>query len=194
MLCYVPMVAKFVDPNKPWTCKYGRKKRVFCVLCDSTQEQKRRSILFFHRLTIEMAVSVKNDCWDLGIFLPWQCDATFLLSIWSLSNHNGYGRENVPDKLCSYLFWDFASCNLSNVSSSGTASKFSKKVKLVVVCLYKTFHWHDWRFNRAVACSADEFCSASDEINAGSPSWMLRLTEGWASQKVILKERTTGWK
>ena len=67
-----------------------------------------------------------------------------------------------------------------------------KKVKLVVVCLYKTFHWHDWRFNRAVACSADEFCSASDDINAGSPSWMLRLTEGWASQKVILKERTTG--
>ena len=35
-----------------------------------------------------------------------------------------------------------------------------------------------WRFNRAVACSTDEFCSASDEINAGSTSWMLKLTEG----------------
>ena len=52
-----------------------------------------------------------------------------------------------------------------------------KKVKLVVVCLYKTFHWYVWRFNRAVACSTDEFCSASDEINAGSTSWMLKLTE-----------------
>ena len=39
-----------------------RQKKAKCPVHDCTQEQKRRSILFFHRSTIEMTITVKNDC------------------------------------------------------------------------------------------------------------------------------------
>ena len=177
------MVAKFVDPNKPWTCKYGRKKRVSCVLCDSTQEQKRRSILFFHCSTIEMAVSVKNDCWDPGIFLPWQCEATLLRLHMELKQPQRLRQGERSWQIVVAPFQTLRRAICPMLHPQVLHSSSVKKVKLVVVCLYKTFHWYVWRFNRAVTCSTDEFCSASDEINAGSPSWMLRLTEGWGESK-----------
>ena len=40
--------------------------------------QKREPILFFHRSTMPMAISVKKDCWDLEILLPWSHDVTLL--------------------------------------------------------------------------------------------------------------------
>ena len=39
---HVAMVAKFLDPNKPWSCKYGRKKLTLMYdfpVHDCTQEQ-----------------------------------------------------------------------------------------------------------------------------------------------------------
>ena len=78
-LRHVAMDAKFLDLNKPWSCKYGKKKKNEKIdmydfpVHDCTREQK--VVLFFYRSTMQMAVlqlvSVKKYCWDLEILLPW---------------------------------------------------------------------------------------------------------------------------
>ena len=75
--------------------------------------------------TMKMAVSVKNDCWDAVILLPWWRDVTFLLSklmkvdifsicvyyiMWQsqeiIFNPFLAGRKKcIPAWLCSILKW-----------------------------------------------------------------------------------------
>ena len=38
---------------------------------DCTREQNGSQHFFFQRSTMQMAVSVKKDCWDPQILLPW---------------------------------------------------------------------------------------------------------------------------
>ena len=64
-----------------WSCKYVREKkrknRLVWLSC--AWLGKREPILFFHRSTMPMiAISVKKDCWDLEILLPWSHDVTLL--------------------------------------------------------------------------------------------------------------------
>ena len=61
-LRHVAMDAKFLDLNKPWSCKYGKKKKkenekidmYDFPVHDGTREQK--VVLFFYRSTMQMAV------------------------------------------------------------------------------------------------------------------------------------------
>ena len=74
------MVAKFLDLNKLWSCKYGWKRNnkigryMYEVPIDCSQEQNSSpyfSLLFFH---------VKKGWWHPEIFLPCYCDITLPLS------------------------------------------------------------------------------------------------------------------
>ena len=92
-----------------WSCKYGREKkrknRVVWLSC--AWLRKREPMLFFHRSTIPMAISVKKDCWDLEILLPWSHDVTLLLSI----NQSGQAKS---------IIW--ANQNLKKIQVSGLRS------------------------------------------------------------------------
>ena len=73
-LSHIVMVAKFLNLNNSWSCKHGRKRKRkkltwMTPVQDCTQEQSDSH--YFHRATMQMAVSVKKDCWDPGIMLPW---------------------------------------------------------------------------------------------------------------------------
>ena len=66
LLLHDAMEAKFLDLNKPWSCKYGKQKKWtrmtgFLWLAWLHSETKRCPILFFHRLMMQMAFSVKKD-------------------------------------------------------------------------------------------------------------------------------------
>ena len=75
-LNHVALVAIFLDLNKPCYCRYERKLRKKVDIYDFpvqdyTQEQNGNPYLFFHCSTMQMAVSVKKDCCDPDILLPW---------------------------------------------------------------------------------------------------------------------------
>ena len=64
----------------------GKKKRKnrlvwLCSCAWLHSGTKREPMLFFHRSTLPIAISVKKDCWVLEILLPWSHDVTLLLSI-----------------------------------------------------------------------------------------------------------------
>ena len=67
---HVTMVAKFLDPNKPWSCKYGRKKLYDFPVHDCTQEQNGSP--YFSSIVGQcwMAVSVKKGCRDPEMLPP----------------------------------------------------------------------------------------------------------------------------
>ena len=58
---------KILDLKKPWSCKYGKKKKRKKLLHMTFLCPK----LFFHCSTVQMAFSVKKDCWVPKILLPW---------------------------------------------------------------------------------------------------------------------------
>ena len=62
-LRHVSMVAKFLDLIKLWFCKYcweKKKKKLICItfLCMLHSGSKRQLVLFFHRSTMQIAVSL----------------------------------------------------------------------------------------------------------------------------------------
>ena len=66
LLCHIAMVAKFLDLNKPWPCKYGRKNENIDIfdfpVHDCTKKQNGSPCLFFHHLTMEVAITIKKYC------------------------------------------------------------------------------------------------------------------------------------
>ena len=87
LLLSMSMVAKFLDCNKAWSCKYDRKKQknwhqwLSCAWLPS--ETNCKLLLFFHRSTMQMVVSVKKDYWYPESLQCGQHDVKFLLSVTS---------------------------------------------------------------------------------------------------------------
>ena len=50
-------------------------------LCIIALRNKKESIVFFDRLTMEMIVAVKKGCLDPEILIPWLSDLTLLFSL-----------------------------------------------------------------------------------------------------------------
>ena len=69
------MVAKFLDLNKLWSCKYGRKKKekidMYDVPLHSALRNKTVACTFLWSSDNAMAISVKKERWDPEILIPW---------------------------------------------------------------------------------------------------------------------------
>ena len=69
-LNHIVMVAKFLNLNNSWSCKHGRKgkrKKLTWMIA-----LRNKAIAFTSIVQqCKMAVSVKKDCWDPEIMLPW---------------------------------------------------------------------------------------------------------------------------
>ena len=119
----------------------GKKRKNRLVWLSCAWLRKREPMLFFHRSTMPMAISVKKDCWDLEILLPWSHDVTLLLSInqsrqpksiiWANQNfkHVGGIRSGKKRAYTSWLLSYFWLVKKRHVTASET-TKSGKAVRL----------------------------------------------------------------
>ena len=87
------MVAKCLDLKKlsQWSCKYGRKNEKKIDMCafsvhDCTREQNGSPYFSSIVQRVQMAISVKKDCWEPEICQAWQPDVAFfpLYEVWKI--------------------------------------------------------------------------------------------------------------
>ena len=105
-LRHVTMVAKFLDLNRPWSCKYGRKKDKIDTdfpVHDCTKEQNCSGYFSPIGRQCKWPPLSKKDCWVPGIMLPWKPDVTPLFTVEivrkrrntpTLMYHGAYDRLN----------------------------------------------------------------------------------------------------
>ena len=122
-----------------------RNNRLVWIYCAWLHKQE--PILFFHRSTMPMAISVKKDCWVLEILLPWSHDFTLLLSInqsrqaksiiWANQNFkkNTSWRSQEREKACVHVMTiellltgqeTTRDCKRNNRKWQGSSTDFSR--------------------------------------------------------------------
>ena len=71
-LHHIAIIAKFIDLNKPRPPNMAEKKQANKpkIVMFKVWLSFAWYLLFFHHLTIQVAVSVKKDCWDSEILRP----------------------------------------------------------------------------------------------------------------------------
>ena len=95
---HVTMVAKFLDLNKLWSFKYGRKtkttEKLSCLtlLCMIALRNKTVVHTFFYRSTMQMAVSVKKRllrAWNFATMATWRhTSPLYYHAVWLLDRSN----------------------------------------------------------------------------------------------------------